>query len=265
MDIVITYVDGLDPQWRKAYADTVGGEPLVKRFRDWGTLKYLLRGIERFMPDAGNVFLVVSSASQVPSWVDASKVTVVLHEQIIPEQYLPVFNSTAIEMFLHRIPGLGEQFVYFNDDTFPVSLCKASDLFDAGHAVVRFRKGRSKSGAYRQNVVASHDFARRAAGLGPTRHYLRPQHAPTPMLRSVSEELFEARKTEILKTVTPLRQGFNLNQYVFTCYSLYTGRTVEGKGSCKHFSLGLHPAGMICRWLAHPDRRCVSVPTWTAE
>ena len=63
-----------------------------------------------------NVFLLVSGETQVPSWVDRSVVNVVLHKDIIPERFLPTFNSTTIEMFMHRIPGLGEEFLYFNDD-----------------------------------------------------------------------------------------------------------------------------------------------------
>ena len=34
----------------------------------------------------------------------------------MPKEILPTFNSCAIELHLHRIKGLSEQFVYFNDD-----------------------------------------------------------------------------------------------------------------------------------------------------
>ena len=47
MDIVITYVDGNDPVWKKDYEKHTNVPVMQKRFRDWGTLKYLLRGIER--------------------------------------------------------------------------------------------------------------------------------------------------------------------------------------------------------------------------
>lgn len=129
MDIVITYVDGLDPLWQKDYESAVGRAPLTKRFRDWGTLKYLLRGIERYMPFIRNVYLVVSRHSQVPAWVNTDNLKTVLHEDIIPSEYLPIFNSAAIEMFLHRIEGLDEEYIYFNDDIFPLSDCKSTDFF----------------------------------------------------------------------------------------------------------------------------------------
>ena len=50
MDIVITYVNGLDPEWQKSYEKHTNTPILEKRFRDWGTLKYLFRGIEKNMP-----------------------------------------------------------------------------------------------------------------------------------------------------------------------------------------------------------------------
>ena len=68
MDAVITYVDGNDPVWKQDYEKTTNVPVMEKRFRDWGTLKYLLRGIEAKMPFIRNVYLVVSHPSQVPEW-----------------------------------------------------------------------------------------------------------------------------------------------------------------------------------------------------
>ena len=59
MDIVITYVDGNDPIWKADYEKHTNVPVMEKRFRDWGTLKYLLRGIEVNMPFIRNVYLVV--------------------------------------------------------------------------------------------------------------------------------------------------------------------------------------------------------------
>ena len=55
MDAVITYVDGNDPVWKRDYEKTTNVPVMEKRFRDWGTLKYLLRGIETKMPFIRNV------------------------------------------------------------------------------------------------------------------------------------------------------------------------------------------------------------------
>ena len=128
MDIVITYVDGNDPLWREDYERCLNVPLLNKRYRDWGTLRYLFRGIEKYMPYIRNVYLVVSRESQLPAWI-SDKVIPVLHRDIIPSRLLPVFNSAAIEMFLHRIPGLDEEYIYFNDDCFPIMESRPEDFF----------------------------------------------------------------------------------------------------------------------------------------
>ena len=87
------------------------------RFFDWQTLKYSLRSIEKHAPWLRKVHLVTNG--QTPHWLNlnTSRVRVVTHDQIfLNKSVLPTFNSNAIELQLHRIPGLTDKFVYFNDD-----------------------------------------------------------------------------------------------------------------------------------------------------
>ncbi|MCQ2145641.1 MAG: hypothetical protein MJY72_07855 [Bacteroidales bacterium] len=250
MDIVITYVDGLDPLWMQDYENAVGGKLNEKRFRDWGTLRYLLRGIRKFMPYIDNVFLVVARESQVPSWV-SEKLKIVLHKDIIPKELLPVFNSTAIEMFLHRIPGLSEQFIYFNDDIFPVAQSRPEDFFRDGKVVMKHSRCFLPWGMFKRQTQASDRLAKSAAGacgIG----FMRPQHICSPMLRSCSEELYRLKEKEILSLVTPLRKPFNVNQYIFTDYLYYTGRTIQQRRSKKHFSLAASSMDKIESFILNP-------------
>ena len=154
---------------------------MAKRYRDWGTLKFLLRGIEKHIPSIENVFLLVSGDSQVPSWVDRSVVRVVLHRDIIPERFLPTFNSTTIEMFMHRIPGLAEEFLYFNDDMFPVMDCAPEDFFRDGKAVIGFAHHLFAGGKYKKRVRNSDHQARKALGKRPGLFFVRPQHTCSPI------------------------------------------------------------------------------------
>ncbi|ODB35861.1 hypothetical protein BB427_16265 [Pseudoalteromonas sp. BMB] len=88
------------------------------RYEDIGTLKYVHRSIEKFIPWIRNVYLV--TANQAPGWLktDHPKLVQISHSDIFKDQsQLPSFNSSAIELNLHRIEGLSEQFLLFNDDT----------------------------------------------------------------------------------------------------------------------------------------------------
>lgn len=137
IDIVVPWVDGNDPEWQKAFraaknntdpnapatAVATGGDEnsSVIRYRDWGTLPYLLRGVEKFAPWARRVHLV--TWGHIPAWLDTSnpRLNVVRHEDYLPAEYRPAFSAQPIELCIHRIEGLAERFVLFNDDMF---LCR---------------------------------------------------------------------------------------------------------------------------------------------
>lgn len=121
IDFVIIWVDGADENWRKKRAKYKSSENVDNReirYRDWELLKYWFRGVEKFAPWVRKVYFI--SDDQCPVWLnkDNDKIRVVSHKDFIPVQYLPTFNSHVIELNLHRIEGLAEHFVYFNDDMF---------------------------------------------------------------------------------------------------------------------------------------------------
>ncbi|PXV62336.1 Stealth-like protein [Dysgonomonas alginatilytica] len=133
VDIVLTWVDGNNPQWRTLYQkysnEVSEGDKRNIRFRDWGLLKYWFRGIEAFAPWVGTIHLVTSG--ERPDWLDINhpKLHWVKHEDFMPEEFLPTFNINAIETNLHRIEGLSDQFIFFNDDVFLIDTAKESDFF----------------------------------------------------------------------------------------------------------------------------------------
>ena len=260
MDAVITYVDGNDPVWRKSFAQAVGVPAIEKRYRDWGTLVYLVRGIRRYMPFIRKIFLVVSGESQVPSWVSGSDVRVVLHSEIIPQRFLPVFNSTAIEMFLHRIPELDEQFVYFNDDMFPVRPTREEEFYVEGKSVIGFRKHLLHFGLYKQQTRNADLLARKALGMAPGPLFVRPQHTCSPMQKSACEEVYARIGDELEASISPLREKYNVNQYVFLDYLYYGGRTVKDAAiSNLHLSLAVKSADQVCDAILNPRTSFVCI------
>ena len=259
MDIVITYVDGNDPVWRQDYEKYTNVPVMQKRFRDWGTLRYLLRGIEVNMPFIRNVYLVVSHPSQVPQWADTSNLKVVLHKEIIPAEYLPTFNCNPIEMHLHRIEGLDEEYLYFNDDLYPLALCKPEDFFREGKGVLKFSRHYIVSGMYKHICKNSDTYARKAAGLKKSLAFIRPQHTCTAMLKSQCEELYAKLEPEILKSLTRTRTAENLNQYLFLDYQYFKGLMIDEKVSNKHFSVALASPEQLYDYIMNPSRNLMCV------
>lgn len=259
MDVVITYVNGNDPVWREDYRQYADAPILTKRFRDWGTLKYLLRGIEANMPFIRNVYMVVSHASQVPDWADTDNLNIVLHEDIIPEEYLPTFNCNTIEMHLHRIPGLDEEYLYFNDDLYPLSPCEPTDFFRNGKGVLKFRTHYMATGMYKQICRNSDVNARRALGMPETCSFIRPQHTCTAMLKSQCEDLYGRLETAIRNSLTPTRTKDNLNQYLFLDYQYFKGLMVNEKISNRHFSVALTSPRKLRSFILNPTHKLLCV------
>ena len=260
MDVVITYVNGNDPVWKQDYEKYTNVPVMQKRFRDWGTLKYLLRGIENRMPFVRNVYLVVSHPSQVPEWVDRKNLKIVLHRDIIPEEFLPTFNCNPIEMHLHRIPGLDEEYLYFNDDMFPVGDCKPEDFFRNGRPVIGYYRHFIAGNMYKKICRNSDRLARKALGLKPSFFFTRPQHICSPMLKSQCEELYSMVEEQVRRTsASRTRTENDLNQYLFLDYMNYKGMVIREKISNKHFSVSVASPESLEAFLRKPDCNLVCI------
>lgn len=135
IDIVITWVDGSDQEWLKLRSNHYPQYTVASnQYRDWGLLKYWFRGIDQFAPWVNKIYFV--TWGHVPSFLDTNhpKIKIVKHEDYIPDEYLPTFSSHPIEMNLHRIEGLSEQFIYFNDDMYLINETSPTDFFKDGKA-----------------------------------------------------------------------------------------------------------------------------------
>lgn len=127
IDFVITWVDMNNPEWQAEFAKYSNNKNNTKngvseaRFRDYGLLKYWFRGVEKFAPWVRKIHFVTTG--QTPEWLDTSNphIHLVRHEDFIPKQFLPTFNSVVIERYMHRIEGLADHFVYFNDDFYIIN------------------------------------------------------------------------------------------------------------------------------------------------
>lgn len=134
IDFVITWVDGNDEKWQEEkakYADTkISDANSNIRYRDWGFLKYWFRAVEKNAPWVNKIYLI--TCGQTPKWlnIDNEKIILVNHTDYIPNEYLPTFNSNVIELFMNRIEGLAEKFVYFNDDVLILNKVDKADFFE---------------------------------------------------------------------------------------------------------------------------------------
>ena len=215
IDVVYTWVDGSDPDWqrRKSAALAAVGDRSINqvaanqsRFISRNELKYSLRSIAAFAPWVRHIFLVTDD--QVPDWLDDSgpRLTVVPHRELFDGTgVLPTFNSHAIESRLHRISGLAEHFLYFNDDMFLGRPVPPTAFFHA-NGIAKFFPSPSQLEAGPATV---HDAPVTAAGKNNRRHLRdrfgrsiaqKMMHVPYPLRKSVLEEIEQALPGEVLRT-----------------------------------------------------------------
>ena len=222
MDAVIAYVNPMDEYWRVQYDLVVGGILSEDRYTDYGILKYALRGISEHMPYIENVFLIVSSESQIPDYVNTEKVKIVLHKDFIPQEFLPTFSPSAIECFLWNIPGLSEQFIYFNDDMVPISEIHEEEFFNGNTPCMVFTDENIKDGQYKTYIEMTNKRISRIAGIETT-ELLRPIHTAIPYLKSVYRGIYDVAERTIVPSIKKIRTANCTMQYFFTNYGYYFG------------------------------------------
>lgn len=202
-------------------------EPYGARYRSWGTLKYLLRCINNNLPWIRNLYMIVESPSQVPDWINTDKVHIIYHKDIIPLNCLPTFNSCTIELYMSKIPGLSEHFIYGNDDMFPISPFEISDFFTKEgipKQSMTFDIFNNKSNMFANQLKNTGELAAKELKINIKDGYiLRPQHGINGMLKSTWKIFLKKYKKELENSCTPFRTIDNINQdlcqdYIYMLY-----------------------------------------------
>lgn len=222
MDFLFPFVTSEDPAWRDQIQQFA---PMfdICRFRDYGTLKYLMRGVEKFMPFIDRIVMLVAMDSQVPSWVNRKTVRVVTHDEIIPDGVLPTFNSSVIECFFNNIPDLSEKFIYSNDDMFPVGPMTEECFFKDGKPIINYKEMTVYNTSFLRMIKHTNDISARLAGVKAGAWFVKPAHFHAPMLKSVNLEIARRARADIRKSISRFRTSENINQYLYQDYYIYAG------------------------------------------
>lgn len=261
IDAVVLWVDGSDPNWLKEKAKYAGQkwDTLTSecRYREWGVFKYWFRAIEKNMPWIRTVHLVTNG--QLPFFIntECKKLHLVKHSDIMPEEYLPTFSAEAIEINIHRISGLSEQFIYFNDDMYIMKPMKEKEFFfmdlpryeglealyrssslgdNYWHLILNdmaiVNKHYHKYNVLRNNFLKFYNLK---YGVDIFRNILllpwadfqlfTNRHLPMPFLKDFFEEVWK-REPEICRLTTSHRfkDYQNINQYVFRYWGIASGQ-----------------------------------------
>ena len=235
IDYITPMVFPEDPEWRKTLYKAMGwrydelDSNDTVRYRSWGTEELLVQCVRKYMPWVRDIIILLATESQRQPWMDKYGVRVVYHKDFIPAKFLPTFNSGGIEMFLHRIQGLSERFLYGNDDMFPLSPLPETDFFRDGLPCQQYKEVPfpSKPNIFYLFCRKGLNFVARDFGKRYTSTWLKNGHAIAPILMDACCRLWMEHRKEIEASVTPFREPCNMNQYIYGWWQHFTGRYVS--------------------------------------
>lgn len=234
IDLVVPYVDCNDKNWQKLYnkySEYRGDEKI--RFDNKGMFPIFWRCIANNLKDVEMIHLVVQSKSQIPTWLDTNNIHVVTHDMIMPEDFLPTFNSSSIEMFIQNILGLSNNFIYTNDDFYITSRLSANTFFEGNLPKNTYSKKVFKNSESPETWEATFSNATHLAFLGTQYEevfngdYYSMEHTIRAFNRKRMVDVFNIYKQEIYKSITMFREDKNMNIFLFGVYDFVHKKAIN--------------------------------------
>lgn len=225
MDIVYTYVDSNDNNWKKNFSNYVNKNINEVRYKDYEEIYFSLKTLIKF---AGNVFnnIFIVTANQKLNDIKlkklltteellylCSKLKYIYHKDIIPSKYLPTFNSITIETFLHKIPNISENFVYINDDVFFGNYLSNNFFYDNKTPIIFLRKINKASEKSKDKPWL--DYYLNVYNLFKDKYNIFPNYAPLHthhiINKTVCNLCWKTFDKELSESLTRFRESKNIN------------------------------------------------------
>ncbi|WP_067533774.1 stealth family protein [Nocardia crassostreae] len=240
IDIVFSWVDGSDPEFRARRAGMLAqvvvgeGDDADARIRQIDELRYALRSVHKNAPWIRRIF--IATDSRVPDWLaDDPKVTIVRAiDHFSDMSGLPIFNSHAVECQLQHIDGLSEHFLYSNDDMFFARPVRPSMFFTPA-GISRYIEAGTRIGPGCNNERRSGFENAARVNRGPLQQHFGQviirhlEHTPVPLRRSVLHEMEAAFAEDFARTrASRFRSATDISvtNSLYHYYALLTGRAV---------------------------------------
>ena len=278
IDFVMIWVNGGDKAWqaeKQKYSSDIqeSSDDCEARYRDWNNLKYWFRAVEKYAPWVNKVYFI--TCGHVPEWLNlhAPKLVHVKHSEYMDSAYVPTFSSHPIELNIHRIKGISEHIVYFNDDMFLTQPVKPELFFRNGvpvhparlHGVLPRNDGGIMPYIYLNMItVINKHFNMRKDLKKNWKNWFLPwkvgfktavencynysfeqypgfanEHLPVPILKSTIETVWKEEFDLLNETsMHKFRDMRDVSQYLFRYWQLASGNFVPEKA--KIFGLRLN-------------------------
>jgi len=226
MDIVFTTVITTDKKWINKFKKYIKNYNPV-RYNFNGEILVSLLYLQHNASWVRNIFIVTDNQTFNLDFLSKdfrNKIQFIFHTKIIPEEFLPTFNSTIIETFLWKIPGLSEDFLYLNDDFFILKpICK-ENFKNITYAKVdndRYYTEVNNSEPWKYIDLNARNIFKKY--YPNDKFYVSPFHTPFILNKYISAYIFNKTYNDLHKSLLYKKRKNELNgsvHFLLLCISL---------------------------------------------
>lgn len=225
IDYIVCYIDYSQKEIVELWEKTTGNEYGNNANHVYLDFSLIVKQILKNLPFIRNLYIVCKDIQKLPDDLNElirssdNRIIRVNESEIMPNNYI-TFSSACIEMFLWKIPGLSEYFIYGNDDMIPLKPLSIDNFFEDGVPHIRFNKYKSKFGCLYDlhNSNNTNLIFNRIKNNDEYSECLRTEHTIRPMRKSICEKCYDEYESFIMSSLYKVRYFNNFN---FDLYMLY--------------------------------------------
>lgn len=255
IDVVFTWVDSSDLKWQEKFRKYVQAESSLRspaatdqaRFENHDELYFAVNSVLKNINWVRKIFIVTDS--QIPNWLtslskgERDKIIIVDHSEIIESEYLPTFNSHVIEANLYKIPGLSEEFIYFNDDIYVARDLSKSHFFRSNGLASVFASNKVVADLTTKRVTATSYASQNTLKLLNQYYGQVPssllQHTYIPLKKEVfvlAENIFHDEIKRFQHNKFRSRDDINVGTFLVPWMMYYEGEALISRDICFYFN-----------------------------
>lgn len=217
IDYIITYSNFYQRDIFEQFINAGGTENNLQKNNIYETILENVKLVRQNLYFVRNIYITCKREHILPEEIFNYGVIRVNEDEFIPEEFLPSFNSTTVEMFLYRIEGLSEKFIYANDDMYVLKPVDESCFFKNDKPIISFCTA-SKLSNEHDHICNNNTKLIFNKNYVPFQLYL--SHTLYPMTKTICSTVFNKYEEEILSNISTFRQNNNYNFYLYLFDSL---------------------------------------------
>ena len=227
VDYVLTYINYDQQEIQKLYKEVTEEEYTKKSNNTYIDIELVIRLIFKNMSFINNVYIVCKDIQVLPKNVESlikeynGRIIRVNESSILPKNFI-TFSSACIEMFIWKIKGLSEYFIYGCDDMIPIQPLNINMFFEDNKTInlVQLRNY-PLTNLYGLHCLNNTNviFDRHQNDYNYNIIYM-CAHSLRALRKSLCKECYNKYEKYILSSLNPIRYYNNFNMDLYVLYAL---------------------------------------------